>query len=120
MSQTIEVSTREEQIREVLPIFEDRLRSPRPEAGSWEELSAMLGPEDSPLRREMSLRREGQDVWQRFLEWEQGHKTAAAPGRFAPFPGIRRREHQGLSDPEAFEAGCQAGCQAGIQAIAVV
>ena len=42
MSQTIEVAKREEQIREVLPIFEDRLTSPRPEAGSWEELSAML------------------------------------------------------------------------------
>jgi len=41
MSQTIEVSTREEQIREVLPIFEDRLAS-RPGSPAWAELSRML------------------------------------------------------------------------------
>ncbi len=110
---------REDQIREVLPIFEDRLTSPRPEAGSLEELSWMLdgAPE---WWVELSHRWADRPDWLAFTEWEQGHKTAAAPGRFAPFPGIRRREHQGLSDPEAFEAGCQAGSEAGIQAIAVV
>ncbi len=34
---------REEQIRDILAIFEDRLTSPKPESnGSWFELSRML------------------------------------------------------------------------------
>lgn len=68
MSQTIEVSTREAQIREVLPIFEDRLAS-RPGSPAWEELSRMLQGAP-PWRAELNRRWAGREDWQRFLKWE--------------------------------------------------
>ncbi len=38
-------------MNEVVKMLEDRLTSPKPEAGSWVELSGMLDGPDSPLRR---------------------------------------------------------------------
>ncbi|MFB3789549.1 MAG: hypothetical protein ACE15F_24590 [bacterium] len=102
---------REVGIRAVLPIFEDRLTSPRPEAGSWEELSAMLdgAPE---WRRELNRWWGDREDWTAFLRWEKGFKAAAASGRFAPFPDIRRRNHQ-----DHLEAKSKAGSQAGHQEV---
>lgn len=70
MDQVIEVSTREEQIAGVVQLFEDRLTSPKPEAGSWAELSAMLNGA-SAWRDELSRRWASREDWKRFLEWEK-------------------------------------------------
>ncbi len=61
---------REEQIRDILAIFEDRLTSPKPESnGSWFELSRMLDGAP-PWRAELNRRWASREDWKRFLEWE--------------------------------------------------
>ncbi len=89
MSQTIEVSTREEQIREVLPIFEDRLAS-RPGSPAWAELSRMLSAAP-PWRAELNRRWAGREDWQRFLQWEISYQAEqwnrdSLPARRFPVP----------------------------------
>ncbi len=70
MDQVIEVSTREAQIEGVVQLFEDRLTSPKPEAGSWAELSRMLQGAP-PWRKELSSRWAGREDWKAFLAWEK-------------------------------------------------
>lgn len=89
---------REEQIRDILAIFEDRLTSPKPESnGSWFELSRMLDGAP-PWRAELNRRWASREDWKRFLEWEidfraeQWNRDSLPAGRF-PKP-IRPRAEQ--------------------------
>ena len=77
MSQTIEVDTREAQIAGVVQLFEDRLTSPMPEAGSWEELSRMLDGAP-PWRAELNRRWAGREDWKAFLAWEKERQAGNA------------------------------------------
>ena len=90
MSQTIEVDTREAQIAGVVQLFEDRLTSPKPEAGSWAELSRMLSAAP-PWRAELNRRWAGREDWQRFLQWEISYQAEqwnrdSLPARRFPVP----------------------------------
>lgn len=69
MDQVVEVSTREAQVTGVVQLFEDRLTSPKPEAGSWAELSRMLSAAP-PWRAELNRRWAHREDWKAFLQWE--------------------------------------------------
>jgi len=91
-------AAREAGIEEMVSFFEDRLTSPKPEAGSWAELSRMLNGAP-PWRAELNRRWGGRADWKAFLQWEisyqaeQWNKDSLPAGRF-PKP-IRPRGNQG-------------------------
>ena len=62
-------AAREAGIEEMVSFFEDRLTSPKPEAGSWAELSRMLSAAP-PWRKELSSRWADRADWAAFLAWE--------------------------------------------------
>ncbi len=90
-------AAREAGIEEMVSFFEDRLTSPKPEAGSWAELSRMLNGAP-PWRAELNRRWAGREDWQRFLQWEISYQAEqwnrdSLPARRFPKP-IRPRVAQ--------------------------
>jgi len=70
-------AAREAGIEEMVSFFEDRLTSPKPEAGSWAELSRMLSAAP-PWRAELNRRWAGREDWKAFLAWEKERQAGNA------------------------------------------